>query len=76
MSEEIEIQNGDVFITPEGPIRVLSNHYELKVEDPTVTHPQDARASPWHIDPELFEQDLKDPDSGVRRASLEVVCDE
>lgn len=68
-----DISRGDVFKTPAGPIKVkgIQTCGDLMVTDPTVSHPQDARAGRWTIERSLFEDDLESGD--IERASLEVV---
>lgn len=75
MSDEYsyEFERGDVFTGDSGTIKVegVSRFGDyLTVSDPTVDHPQDARAGTWTVERGLLEQDL---DEGtVERASLEV----
>jgi len=73
MSDEHDFERGDVFTTPNGPIQVESvgrfGAY-LTVTDPTVHHPQDARAGTWEVEVPLVEDDLED--GTMERASLEV----
>lgn len=69
-----EYERGDVFTTPSGPIEVKAvGRYGdyLTVTDPTVNHPQDARAGRWKLEVSLLEDDLED--GTIERATLEVV---
>jgi hypothetical protein len=68
-----EFETGDVFVTPDGPIKIVSTvGTDLTVTDPTVDHPQDARASNWDIDPFMLRDGLED--GRVERGSLEVTA--
>lgn len=68
---DIEVSKGDVFKTPDGPIKVVSYPTDdVLVTDPTIDHPQDARASNWTIDLTMLKDDLIRGD--IERGTLEV----
>lgn len=59
--DNIDVDRGDVFQTPDGPVSVveLTPNDDLVVTDPTVSNPIDSRAGNWTIERDLFESDLE-----------------
>lgn len=71
---DVDLSVGDVFQTQDGPIQIKSiDGDELLVTDPTVTHPQDARAKSWRTDADLLRADITT--GYVKKASLDVVTE-
>jgi hypothetical protein len=72
----IEIERGDVFQTPDGPIKVISGQSgdEVRVTDPTISDPIHSRAGRWRVNVDQLQSDIE---SGtVERANLSVVTDD
>jgi hypothetical protein len=73
LEEELRpFEEGDVFMSPDGPIRLLAikDDETVKVTDPTVGHPQDSRSGVWYPDITEIEDGILEGD--LQPATLEV----
>jgi hypothetical protein len=70
---QTDVSVGDVFKTEGGPIQVkgIQTDGDVRVVDPTASHPQNARANAWPIARSEFEERLAAGD--IEPASIEVV---
>lgn len=69
---ESTIQEGHVYQTPDGPVRIVSKVApdKFRVTDPTAFHPQDGRSGYWDVPAEDFREDVAT--GTIERATLEV----